>query len=46
MGFADRMVHAENRPLHKTEPAFGCVDVNKPAKADIFAGRMIDGAMA
>jgi hypothetical protein len=46
MGFADRMMRAENRALHKAEPTLGGVDVNEATEAHIFIGRMIDGAMA
>jgi hypothetical protein len=46
MGFADRMMRAENRTLHEAETTLGCIDVNKTAKAHIFVGRMVNGAMA
>ena len=45
MGFADRMMRAENRTLHKAETTLGSVDMHETAKADIFIGGMVHGAM-
>jgi hypothetical protein len=46
MGFADRMVRAENSALHEAETAFGRVDMYETAKTYIFIGAVIYRAMA
>jgi hypothetical protein len=45
MGFADRMVRAKHGAFHQAETAFGRVDMNEPAKADIFIDTVVHRAV-
>ena len=45
MGFANRMVRAENRTLHKAKTTFGRVDMNEAAEAHIFVGAVVHRAV-
>src|ERR1700730_10441524 len=45
MGCADRMVRAENRALHETETAFGCVGMHEASQFGELICRVVHGAM-